>query len=106
MSLLHMNAEDFENIVLTEKKPAIVDFWAVWCGPCKMLAPTVEELASELEGKAAVGKVDVDENRELAVKYGVMSIPTVIYFKDGKEITRLVGVQSKEKLLDTAKGIL
>lgn len=106
MSVLHMNTEDFENIVLTEKKPTIVDFWAVWCGPCKMLAPTVEELGSELEGKAFVGKVDVDENRELAVKYGVMSIPTVIYFKDGEEVTRLVGVQSKEKLLDTAKGIL
>ena len=71
-----------------------------------MLAPTIEELASELEGKIAVGKVDVDENRELAVKYGVMSIPTVIYFKNGEEVTRLIGVQSREKLLETANKLL
>ena len=73
MSLLHMNSEDFENIVLNKKENAIVDFWATWCGPCKMLGPTIEEIASELDGKIAVGKVDVDENRELAIKYGVMS---------------------------------
>ena len=106
MSRLHMNSEDFQNIVLDNKELAVVDFWATWCGPCKMLAPTIEELASELEGKIAVGKVDVDENRELAVKYGVMSIPTVIYFKNGEEVTRLIGVQSREKLLETANKLL
>ena len=106
MSLLHMNTEDFENIVINGKKEAIVDFWAVWCGPCKMLAPTIEALADELDGKIAVGKVDVDENRELAMKYGVMSIPTVIYFKNGEEVTRLVGVQSREKLLETANKLM
>ena len=106
MSRLHMNSEDFQNIVLANKEPAVVDFWATWCGPCKMLAPTIEELASELEGKIAVGKVDVDENRELAVKYGVMSIPTVIYFKNGEDVTRLIGVQSREKLLETANKLL
>lgn len=71
-----------------------------------MLAPTIEEIADELDGKIAVGKVDVDENRELAVKYGVMSIPTVIYFKNGEEVTRLIGVQSREKLLETANKLL
>ena len=105
MSLLHMNTEDFENIVINGKKEAIVDFWAVWCGPCKMLAPTIEALADELDGKIAVGKVDVDENRELAIKYGVMSIPTVIYFKNGEEAARLIGVQSKEKLIETANKL-
>lgn len=106
MSLLHMNSEDFENIVLNNKENAIVDFWATWCGPCKMLAPTIEEIADELDGKIAVGKVDVDENRELAIKYGVMSIPTVIYFKGGEEVARLIGVQSREKLLETANKLL
>ena len=99
-----MNSEDFQNIVLDNK--AVVDFWATWCGPCKMLAPTIEEIADELNGKIAVGKVDVDENRELAVKYGVMSIPTVIYFKNGEEVTRLIGVQSREKLLEPANKLL
>ena len=103
MSRLHMNSEDFQNIVLDNKEPAV---WATWCGPCKMLAPTIEEIADELDGKIAVGKVDVDENRELAVKYGVMSIPTVIYFKNGEEVTRLIGVQSREKLLETANKLL
>lgn len=106
MSRLHMNSEDFQNIVLDNKEPVVVDFWATWCGPCKMLAPTIEEIADELDGKIAVGKVDVDENRELAVKYGVMSIPTVIYFKNGEEVTRLIGVQSREKLLETANKLL
>ena len=106
MSLLHMNSEDFENIVLNNKENAVVDFWATWCGPCKMLAPTIEEIAGELDGKIAVGKVDVDENRELAIKYGVMSIPTVIYFKGGEEVARLIGVQSREKLLETANKLL
>ena len=69
-------------------------------------SPTIEEIADVLDGKIAVGKVDVDENRELAVKYGVMSIPTVIYFKNGEEVTRLIGVQSREKLLETANNLL
>ena len=70
----------------------MVDFWADWCGPCKMLAPVIEDLSGQYEGRALVGKVNVDEEPELAMRYGVMSIPTVIFFKDGKEIDRKVGV--------------
>ena len=103
MSRLHMNSEDFQNIVLDNKEPAVVDFWATWCGPCKMLAPTIEELASELEGKIAVGKVDVDENPQLAMAFQVSSIPTVISFRDGKGLKKSVGVVSKEALLELLK---
>ena len=106
MSEITITKANFEEEVLHADKPVLVDFWASWCGPCKMLAPTIEEIADELDGKIAVGKVDVDENRELAVKYGVMSIPTVIYFKNGEEVTRLIGVQSREKLLETANKLL
>ncbi len=103
MSALHFNEEEFNSAIANG--PAIVDFWATWCGPCKMLGPTIEQLADELEGKITVGKVDVDENRNLAGQFGVMSIPTVIYFKDGKEIKRFVGVQTKDKLLAEAAEI-
>ena len=105
MSVLHLNEEEFDNYVAPEKGGVIIDFWATWCGPCKMLAPVIEELGDELEGKVTVGKVDVDECRSIAMKYGVMSIPTVIYFKDGEEVTRFVGVQPKEKLIEAAELI-
>ena len=89
--MMHFNVESFEKS-LNEGKLMMVDFWAAWCGPCRMLAPMVDDLAAQYEGKAVVGKVNVDEEQELAIRYGVMSIPTVIFFKDGKEIDRKVGV--------------
>ena len=92
MSVLHLNESEFNEKIPTAPI-AMVDFWATWCGPCKMLAPVVEDFGKKYEGKALIGKVDVDENQALAGKYGVMSIPTVIFFKDGKEIGRKVGVQ-------------
>lgn len=81
-----------------ENGVSIVDFWAPWCGPCKMQLPIVEELATEMEGKAVVAKVNVDEEPEIASQYGVMSIPTLILFKDGQPVDKMVGVQSKETL--------
>lgn len=89
--MTHFNQESFDK-ALSEGKLMMVDFWADWCGPCKMLAPVIDGLAAQYAGKAVVGKVNVDEEQELAIRYGVMSIPTVIFFKDGKEIDRKVGV--------------
>ena len=85
MKPIEFTDQNFATEVLQSEKPVLVDFWAVWCGPCKMIAPFVEELANEFEGKAKVGKLDVDNNQESAIKYGVRSIPTVLIFKDGKE---------------------
>ena len=95
-----ISSENFEEEVLNSEKPVLVDFFADWCGPCKMMAPIVEELATELDGKAKVGKLNVDENSDIAVEYNVMSIPTLVIFKNGKEEKRLVGVQDKEELLN------
>ncbi|MDP2362259.1 MAG: thioredoxin [Ignavibacteria bacterium] len=94
--------ESFETEVLQSDKPVLVDFWAVWCGPCKMIAPSVEELAVEFEGIAKIGKLDVDNNQESAIKYGVRSIPTVLIFKGGKVVDTIIGavpkIQLKQKL--------
>lgn len=90
--------QNFEAEVLKSEKPVLVDFWAVWCGPCQMMGPIIDELAEELKNKYKVGKLNVDENRETASKFGIMSIPTMIIFKDGKEVKQLVGAQSKEGL--------
>lgn len=89
--MTHFNQESFDK-ALSEGKLMMVDFWADWCGPCKMLAPVIDGLAEQYAGKAVVGKVNVDEEQELAIRYGVMSIPTVIFFKNGEEIDRKVGV--------------
>ena len=91
----HLKDAEFRAF-LAEKNVALVDFWASWCGPCRMVAPTIEQLAQEYEGRANVGKVNVDEEGSLAGDFGVMSIPTVVLFKDGKEVERLVGVRTIE----------
>lgn len=97
---LNLNSENFEKEVLNSDKPVLVDFYADWCGPCKMMAPIIEEIAEELKEKAKVGKINVDANQELAMEYGVMSIPTLIIFRDGKEVKRFVGLRDKNELLN------
>ena len=90
--------DNFETEVLKAEKPVLVDFWATWCGPCKMMAPNVEEIATEYKGKVTVGKVDVDECQELATRFGIMSIPTLIVFKDGEKKEVLVGYRLKMQI--------
>lgn len=95
---MDIGKEDFKTKVLDAPGAALVDFWAPWCGPCRMIGPVVEELAKKYEGKAVVVKVNVDDNQELAQEYGVMSIPTMVFFKDGKEVNRTVGASGKEEI--------
>lgn len=90
---------NFQKEVLQSDKPILVDFWAVWCGPCRMQDPILEEVAKAVEGKAKIGKLNVDENPHSAQQYGVMSIPTLIVFKGGTVVKQFIGVQSKETLL-------
>lgn len=90
--------ENFKEVVLNSKQPVLIDFWASWCRPCQMQGPIVEQLASEVKGLAIVGKLNVDEQQELAAQYKVMSIPTLVVFKDGKIVDHAVGVHSKEDL--------
>ena len=97
---IKLSTENFEKEVLKSEKPVLVDFYADWCGPCNAMAPVIEELAKELEGKDKVGKINVDENPDIAVEYNVMSIPTLIVFKNGKEEKRLVGLRNKEELIN------
>lgn len=106
MAAEHFTAQSFEEQVIGGQGVVLVDFWANWCGPCKMLAPTIEELSEELTGKALVGKVDIDELGDLASRFHVMSIPTVIIFKDGVEADRLVGFLPKQRYADTLAQVL
>ena len=97
---------DFDAKVIESDLPVLVDFWAEWCQPCRMLAPTIDEIAEEYSGRARVFKMDTDSNREIAMKYGVRALPTVVFFKDGEVKDQLVGFNSKEKFTAALDGLL
>ena len=106
MELIHFTDANFDESVLKADKPVLVDFFADWCGPCRMVAPVIEEMAKTYDGRMVVGNVDVDANSGVAGKYGVMSIPTVILFDGGKEVARQVGFGGKEVYEEMIKKIL
>ncbi len=103
---IEFNETNFESEVVKSEEPVLVDFWASWCVPCKLIAPVVEELSHELKGTVKVGKVNVDDNPELATRFSVMNIPTLLMFKGGEEAARLIGVNSKDSILRKIKGVL
>ncbi len=98
-NVIELTDSNFEQQVLKASTPALVDLWATWCGPCRMIAPVVEELAGTYQGKMAFGKLNVDDYPQLAAQYRVMNIPTLLLFKGGQEVDRMVGVQPKEELI-------
>ena len=98
MAELKITRENFENEVMKSNIPVLIDFWAPWCGPCQMMGPIIEQLAEEYEGKAKVGKVNVDEDGELSQAFGVMSIPTIVLVKDGKVVKQAVGARPKAEV--------
>lgn len=104
MSEIKITAANFEEEVLKSDIPVLVDFWATWCGPCQMLSPIIAELAEEFAGKIKVGKVNTDEEGQLAQKFGIMSIPTVMFFKDGEVVETVVGFRPKEDFVRIING--
>ena len=103
---LEITDANFEEVVLKSSQPVLVDFWAEWCGPCRMLGPIIEELSSDYDGKAVIGKVDVDSNQQYAAQFGVRNIPTVLIFKDGELVNRQVGVSQKNVYADYIDALL
>ncbi|MDG2172325.1 MAG: thioredoxin [Flavobacteriales bacterium] len=103
---LEITDANFEEVVLKSDKPVLVDFWAAWCGPCRMVGPVIEEISNDYSEKAVVGKVDIDSNQEYAAKYGVRNIPTVLVFHNGEVVARQVGVAPKETYTEAIDNLL
>ncbi|MCH7963202.1 MAG: thioredoxin [Bacteroidetes bacterium] len=106
MALVTITDDNFEEEVLKSDKPVLIDFWATWCGPCRIIAPIVEEMAAEYEDKAKIGKLDVDSNQQTSIKYGVRSIPTLLLFKDGELKETIIGAVPKAHLVDKLESVL
>jgi thioredoxin 1 len=106
MKPVTLTNDNFENEVAKSDIPVLVDFWAPWCGPCKALAPIMEQLAAEYAGKLKIGKLDIDENNELAIKFGVRSIPTMLFFKGGQPVDKMVGAVPKAQIIQRLGQIL
>ncbi len=104
--ILEVTDESFESEIMQSETPAMVDFWAAWCGPCRMVAPVVEELATQYQGKIKVAKMDVDQNRQTPAKFGIRNIPTLILFKDGEVAQTIVGAQPKSSIEEGLKKLL
>ncbi len=105
-NVIQLTDENFDKELSSSNTPLIVDFWAEWCGPCKMFSPVVDEVARDYAGRVRVGKLDVDANSEVPTKFGVMNIPTVVFFKDNKQYSRLVGAVSKRELIKQVEELL
>ncbi len=103
---LQVTDANFKDEVLNADQPVLVDFWAAWCGPCRMIAPTIEELSGEFDGKAKVAKMDVDHNPQTPMQYGIRSIPTLLFFKDGQVVDQLIGAVSKKALTDKLNDLV
>lgn len=106
MGLITLTDDNFEEEVLKSDKPVLIDFWATWCGPCRMIAPIVEEMSTEYEGKAKIGKLDVDSNQKTSIKYGVRSIPTLLIFKDGEVKQTIIGAIPKPQIVEKLESVI
>lgn len=106
MKTVEITDDNFENEVIKSDKPVLIDFWAVWCGPCKLIAPIVEELASEYDGKVKIGKLDVDNNQQTSIKFGVRSIPTLLLFKNGELKDTIIGAVPKKTIVEKLNSVL
>lgn len=106
MATVKIDNSNFQSDVLGSSEPVVVDFWAEWCGPCKMISPALEEISEEMDGKVKIAKVNVDENQDLAVQYGVRSIPMLLMFKDGEIADQMIGAAPKARLTDWIKGAI
>ena len=103
MSVINLNEKNFEEEVLKSEKTVLIDFWASWCGPCRMMSPVIDGIAEKLNESVKVGKINVDENQELAIKYQVMSIPTIMIFNNGIPVKTFIGVTDEQEILDALK---
>ena len=103
---VELTAENFDDLALNSDKPVVVDFWAEWCGPCRMVGPVVEELANDYDGRAVVGKVNVDQHGDISMKYGVRNIPTILFLKGGEVVDKSVGAVPKNVLIEKLDALL